>query len=212
MKWVLSLSAALLACMPPLSAADEFEKTLDRVALTIVKIRTYEMPEGFIGCTGWVVSASWGEVITASHCLPEVDPEQSRDEDAPIVFVDEAPSVVKKVGGDLVLLSVRPMTKPPLDLRKVAPAVGDTVVAVGYPRGGVLTALFRQIASLKYGYMGEVFDGYFVVNGWFDNGMSGGPIVDLDGKVVGVIQGGAPVGGVGTDWQTLKDFVRHRQP
>ena len=59
-------------------------------------------------CTGFVVSASQGQVLTARHCVDESE----------TILVDEVPATILKVDGLFALLSIVPMSKPPLDLRK----------------------------------------------------------------------------------------------
>lgn len=120
-------------------------------------------------CTGFVVDAARGWVLTARHCIEEEVP----------VFVEHVPSTIVAVSPVFALLSIPLMERPPLDLRKDRIPVGESVVSFGYGYGW-MQVVQRHIASWK--------DGDIFLDAPVAPGMSGGPIVDLAGKVVGLNQ------------------------
>ena len=104
-------------------------------------------------------------------------------------MVDGQPTEVLKTYEAFALLSTAPMSRPPLDLRKNRVPVGEAVVSFGYGYGW-MQVLQRHIASWKAGDI--IMDGALVP------GMSGGPVVDLKGRVVGLNQGTDQNGGLST--------------
>lgn len=128
------------------------------------------------GCTGFVVNSSKGLALTAKHCLPPGD--------QPLVVDGDVTEVVKE-NGTLALIKVKPMSKPPLAIRTKPLIPAETVVALGYG-GGQFIALTRTIAAT---FIMQGVPGHVALDGPLVHGMSGGPIVDLDRKVVGINQG-----------------------
>jgi putative serine protease PepD len=94
---------------------------------------------------------------------------------------------------DLALLKVDPAQAgrlSPLELADTGDVqVGDTVIAIGSPFGlqstltsGIVSALGRAIQSPN----GQVINGALQTDAAINPGNSGGPLIDTDGKVVGV--------------------------
>lgn len=161
--------------------------------LSIVEI-THPMPEEKIGrCTGFVVDAPRGWVLTVRHCLnPDGD-----------TFVDGVVSKVLKQSELFALLSDTPMTKPPLQIRTDKPQIGERAVTVGYGFG-ILTLLDRTVAAFN--------DEDIALDGPTIPGMSGGPILDVTGKVIGINQGnvlgnGGALG-VGCGIKEIREFIK----
>lgn len=140
-----------------------------------------------MGCTGFVVDIQ--TVITAKHCIPIVDGDE--------VFVDGKLSRVVKSNDELALLRIEP-SKPPLDIRKEKANIGEYVWALGYAYGE-LAVYERNIAG--------VYEGWVLTNGKFTDGMSGGPVVDEDGNVVGLIQASDTERGYISSAKDIREFT-----
>ncbi len=134
--------------------------------------------------SGFVVDPK-GYIVTNFHVA-------GRAEDIQVVFADGTRLPAKRVGGDertdLALLKVEP-AKPLVavefgDSDKVR--IGQSVLAVGNPFGlggtvtaGIVSARSRDIGSGPY-------DDYLQIDAAINQGNSGGPTFDADGRVVGV--------------------------
>ena len=129
-------------------------------------------------CTGFVVSASRGVAVTADHCIPAPGGE---------IFVDGKPSEVLKVARGIALVSVETMTKPSLSIRMTKPELGTPVTGYGYGYGDLMV-IRRNVSGFKAFGLDLRGANIVAVDGPFVDGMSGGPLVDDDGRVVGVIQ------------------------
>lgn len=148
----------------PLNRMGVSPQWIEGVERSIVKVTT----ESGV-CTGFVVDAAKGWVLTARHCVVQDQP----------VFINNEPTKILNTSEMLALLSAPEMTRPPLDLRKDRIPVGESVVSFGYGYGW-LQVMQRHIASW--------FEGDILLDAPVSPGMSGGPVVDLDGRVVGINQ------------------------
>ncbi len=85
---------------------------------------------------------------------------------------------------DVALLRTDPVTRPVLALRSEAPRVGEDVYALGSPFGERLSGtLTRGVLSSR-----RVFEGvaYLQSDAAVNPGNSGGPLIDADGRVLGI--------------------------
>jgi serine protease Do len=89
---------------------------------------------------------------------------------------------------DLAVVRVEASSLPPLELAERPPRVGELVVAIGNPLGfdrsvslGVVSALDRELPA-----RGSVLEGLVQTDAAVNPGNSGGPLLDMDGSVVGV--------------------------
>jgi serine protease Do len=134
--------------------------------------------------SGFVVDPK-GYIVTNFHVAGRAD-------DIQVVFADGSRLPAKRVGADertdLALLKVeapKPLVYVELgDSDKVR--IGQSVLAVGNPFGlggtvtaGIVSARSRDIGSGPY-------DDYLQIDAAINQGNSGGPTFDVDGKVVGV--------------------------
>lgn len=130
-------------------------------------------------CTGFIIDAAKGLGLTAEHCV--VDEEGTLFKE---VFVNGMPTEVVKVTESLALIKIPAMIGPPLDLKKDKTKAGEKVIAVGYGFGDYAVVI-RHISNPNPKSGGGLD---ISLDGPLAPGMSGGPVVDMDGKVVGVIQ------------------------
>lgn len=173
MKWplslILSMAVWISSCAAILPQPSK-PKLIEQTVSSIVKLRhpLKGNDEGhFYVCTGFVVGVEL--VLTAKHCV---------DDD---LTVDELPADVLRESDSLALVKVPGLRKGPLTIRKETLKMGDDVLVIGYGYN-FLNAFSRMVAT-------PVFDGQDVVlDGLVINGMSGGPVIDMEGKVVGIVQ------------------------
>lgn len=182
---VLLLSLAHLLHLSPLSMPQ-------RVVRSIVVVQFVDEEEKASLCTGFVVNAAAGEVLTARHCVPASGE----------VTVDGLDAVVLRTNDAFALLRMPPGIKPPLTIRPARLHIGEPVTAFGYGWGQML-ALKRHVALLWP-------DGDFGLDGPLAHGMSGGPVVDEEGKVVGLNQQSNEVLGIACGPPELQAFLAHR--
>jgi S1-C subfamily serine protease len=173
----------------PPSATTAFEGLYRR---TIDSVTLVETTSG--SGSGWVVDER-GRIVTNEHVVggdARVDVRYSRDEwrSAEVLGTDPI--------GDLAV--VEPSNPPgyaaPLPLSVESPPVGSDVAILGAPFGlpgslsvGVVSATNRLLESPT----GSAIPGAIQVDATANPGNSGGPILSLDGAVVGVVNSGAGI-------------------
>lgn len=169
-------------------------RMISTVTASIVRIEiTHEDGKGV--CTGFVVAVD--RVQTAAHCLGDVM--TADGEDATVVAID--PSL------DLMLLKAT-THKPALRFADKAPEVYSQVVGIGYAQGFTrVIALFAMVELHDYAPGEGIAPGLIVVGPWI-HGMSGGPVVNLRGEVVGIVQRANDGLGYGVSAQVVRDFMR----
>lgn len=136
--------------------------------------------------SGFVVDAEKGYIVTNNHVIADAD-------EIEVNFVDGSKLKADLVGKD---------TKTDLAVLKVDPAkhkltavqfgnsekarIGDWVLAIGNPFGlggtvtaGIISARKRDIQSGPY-------DDFIQTDAAINRGNSGGPLFDMDGKVIGI--------------------------
>lgn len=146
-------------------------------------------------CTGIQIGIRW--VLTMAHCLPEEGIK------ADVLVDNEVARVIKQDPEiDLALLGTETNAQRGImEFREGSPDQGEALLAVGFAWDEPIYVLKRFVA--------RVDDDYVYTDGSFIPGMSGGPVVDLNGKLVGIIQKGWP-GGVGgaINVKVIKKFLK----
>lgn len=185
---LLLLSSMFLLAPAPLQSSTNIP-LIDQVERSIVKVETGDLDGQHGICTGFVVSASKGEVLTALHCVPEDEP----------LYVDGVPSTVVKRSETLALIEGPKMTKPPLSVKKGEAKVGEEIWSFGYA-WGQLTVFHRWVAHFK--------DSDLATDGPLAPGMSGGPMTDLKGEVIGINQAANDVVGIACGSNEIRAFLK----
>jgi serine protease Do len=133
--------------------------------------------------SGFLISAD-GYIVTNHHVADKAD-------EIEITFENEEKYKAKVIGSDsrtdmaLLKIESKKQFKSWLDFADSPPRVGDWVLAVGNPFGlggtvtaGIVSAAGRDIGSGPYDFL--------QIDAAVNRGNSGGPAVNLDGKVIGV--------------------------
>jgi serine protease Do len=136
--------------------------------------------------SGFVIDAEKGFIVTNNHVIADAD-------EIEVNFVDgsklKAELVGKDTKTDLAVLKVDP-TKHKLKSVQFGNSdkarIGDWVLAIGNPFGlggtvtaGIISARKRDIQSGPY-------DDFIQTDAAINRGNSGGPLFDMDGKVIGI--------------------------
>jgi len=145
------------------------------------------------GGSGFVVKEN-GIILTNKHVVFDTDAEYT------ILTTDEkeypAKVLTRDMINDMAILQIEAKNLPIVELGdslKVEP--GQTVIAIGNALGlfsntvskGIVSGLSRQIsAAMGSGEESEQLRGVIQTDVAINQGNSGGPLIDLDGKVVGI--------------------------
>lgn len=185
------LASILLSALLFSSCAATRTDVIDRTFRSLVKI-DYKLDDTHVyTCTGFVINASRGYVITAEHCISE---------NKEGMLVDGQPSVIVAENDTFAILTFPPMSKPPIDIRANKPDYGEDVISVGYGFGKLMVFV-RQVAGFE--------GGDIALGGLLAPGMSGGPVVDMNGKVVGMNQSDYQmIIGIICSYDELNNFIK----
>lgn len=176
------------------------------VALRLAKSVVYiETKHG--SCTGFVIHDAAKNkdkedvdyVLTAAHC--EGDDLYADQTVAKVIWKD-----TKK---DLLVLEVADLGRPSLPIAQANPKVGDSIASFGFGFGLERPMFRTAIVSDDKTYIPE--DGIggplIVIDADYVSGMSGGPVVNVAGEVVSIVQRGSSGVGLGVGAETLRDKV-----
>lgn len=192
MKILAPILLSLVLLMPLAAApkpAPDLPSLMNRVERSLVQVVFQADEQRQHSCTGFIVDAAKGLVLTAEHCV-------EKDEN----YVNGLLSDVIKKDSHLALLKVPSMMGPPLDIRKDKLERGEQVIAMGWGYG-ILGGSLRMVYNSNY-------DGELILDGALSPGMSGGPIVDMEGKVVGVSQAAFQGIAAGCNQDSIRKFLK----
>jgi S1-C subfamily serine protease len=198
-----SIAAALLAAIlagcveppPPLEEADDLEvmddldlpelaaeSLLRRAQEVTVRIRTLGCRQFGVG-SGFVLPG--GIVVTNRHVVDEPREVTVNTWDGRTVEADVSGLAVDS---DLAILQLADDADlPEAELRTTPIEPGERIVAVGYPGGGPSTVSSGTVLGLVDGELfGEPAD-VLQIDADIRQGNSGGPVLDMDGRVIGVV-------------------------
>jgi S1-C subfamily serine protease len=192
MRCVLLTAFAVLLTLP-LSAAD-WSTIADKLAKSVVVVET---ADGL--CTGFVIDNERDHVLTANHC------------DGKELVVDGMPAKVvhKENKKDLLVLKVEDIDRPALKLAKDDPHTGQEVVSFGYGYG--LEQPLLRVAHISHNKVyipeGNLGGPFVFVDSTFVSGMSGGPVINLAGELVMIVQMGTKETGIGIGAEMIRSKV-----
>lgn len=197
-KFLTSLALAILfvasTCASPLTPAQVATSTFKSIIQVQMKFN-----DGSDGaCTAFAVRPG-GYYLTANHCIQEeltIDGKQihllRHDAEKDLAFFQYDTLV----------------PQPPLTIRTRPLDFLEEVLGIGYAYG--LTEPFVTFAHAEqFAFVpdsgassGTHFEGAFI------KGMSGGPIVDMSGQVVGIAQRSITLSSYGVNGQMLANFIK----
>ncbi|MCB9672898.1 MAG: trypsin-like peptidase domain-containing protein [Alphaproteobacteria bacterium] len=171
---------------PARSYAPLVEAVAPAVVLVRTRTRTSTGDDSGSG-SGFLIGED-GLVLTANHVIQDVSALTVKTSDG----VEHQAVVVGSDGAmDIAVLRLKGdgAPYPWLDLAKDPPRVGDRVLALGNPLGlgatvtaGIVSGIDRDLALDRYWRS----DAFIQTDAAINQGNSGGPLVDLDGRVLGM--------------------------
>lgn len=182
-----------------LNAAD-WSPIADKLSKSVVYIETTAG-----SCTGFVIaddehnkdkeSVDW--LMSADHC------------EGAELFADQMAAKIlwKDSKSDMLVLEVPDTGRPALKLAKDNPKIGDEVGSYGFG-WGLERAMFRMAhVSDDNTYIPEDGIGgpFIVIDAQFVPGMSGGPVVNVAGEVVMIVQRGGNGVGIGVGAEKIRN-------
>ena len=145
------------------------------------------LKQGSTTCAGSVIDEK-GTILTAYHCVAaggrvSVTTESGQKTTAKVVSAQRSVDLA-------VLEAKEPLQVRPLTLRAEPAVVGEEAWAIGHPQGaaapaGFLTGLLRWVPSA--GVVSGVGPYAVQTTAPINPGNSGGPLVDSEGRIIGVV-------------------------
>jgi len=169
-------AAAVVNALRKPSASDIARTALQSVVLINVTGRTSAIGSGFVVRPG-IVATNYHviEGATAGYVSLPGDDRKYRI----------AGSLAVDTSADLALLQIEELAAPPLVLAVAEPQVGDAVYAVGNPEG--LKGTFSQ--GIVSGIRSIDGQDLLQITAAISPGSSGGPIIGVDNRVIGIAVG-----------------------
>ncbi len=162
-------------------------------APSVVKVRSLAPScQKVLEGSGFVIAPD--RVMTNAHVVAGSNSVQVYASGNPLdaTVVSYNPSV------DIAILAVPHLPPPPLPFAQTQAKTGAGVVVLGYPGGGNFTATparIREVIKLTgpdiYRDPTPVTRDVYTIRADVEQGNSGGPLIDLDGHVLGVVFGAA---------------------
>jgi S1-C subfamily serine protease len=141
--------------------------------------------------TCFLISAE-GYFITNYHCIENAKEITVKGIDGDFTTKFGATVVASDPSNDLALLKISnknvKFENPPFAIRSVGVAQAEKVYALGYPKADAMgkeVKITEGIISAKSGVRGDISK--FQISAAVNSGNSGGPLIDEDGNLIGVI-------------------------
>jgi S1-C subfamily serine protease len=195
---LLAVAVLVTACIPPPPATDdvpsfsaEDDLELPAAAATSVLRRAQQVTVRIraLGCDRFGIGSGFvlpgGVVVTNRHVIDQprqvtLNTWDGRSLEASITGI--------AVDSDLAVLQLQDdVDLPVAELRTTPVTAGETVVAVGYPGGGPATVTTGSVVGLVDGELLGEPSPVLRVDATIRQGNSGGPLLDEEGRVVGVV-------------------------
>jgi S1-C subfamily serine protease len=170
-----------------------YTQVVEKAQSSVVRL-TGTMEEAHYSCTGFVIRVH--RVLTAAHCKGEN------------MTADRIPVTVLRANTDtdLMLLDVD-TNKPALKFRDLPVVRFENLTAIGYGFGWpYLTVLNVRALLVDVSPESDLTPG-LIVQGGYIHGMSGGPVIDSVGQVVGIVQQTNEGVGYGVTVTIIKAFL-----
>lgn len=191
-RWFLTslLSFSLVSVAP---AAEVTTPVVDQAAKSVYLIHA-QKEMGRIACTGFLIADE--RVMTAAHCVGE------QMTVAGLAVTDIASDTYY----DLALLTV-PIHDTPFQFRDVPVSRFEWLAALGHAYGWQRLTIFHvRVYHLDLTPAEGMRPGLLVKPGYI-GGMSGGPLVDSEGRVAGIIQASNRDLGYGISVTLIRAFL-----
>lgn len=152
-------------------------------------------------CTGWSINELKGFIVTAAHC--EGENMLADGHKAEILYVNTT--------ADLMILQVSEGKKPSIKPSTKIVKKGDELLAIGYGYGFTQPVAKQCKVAVADLVINEIEEGerFLIADCAYIGGMSGGPVVNSEGKVISIVQLGSPdnATGLGRVLKTIRDVV-----
>lgn len=184
----------------PTQAAPVRELT-DTIEDSIVRLTVMTPHDGTYICTGFSIDVR--VYLTDEHCVAPL-----KEYPGSILQADGHPAFVLKEDAtrDLAVIVVD-LVKPALEFNPILLSRGDAVQAIGYGEGFTKPTITNHyVMILNYTLAEDIYPGTIYLYP-FIGGMSGGPVFDGDGKVVGIVQRSSDTIAYGVDVSTILTFL-----
>ena len=181
-------TSQLLPETPALTVPEIAEIALDSTVYLQIK-----KPENQVGsASGFVIGE--GLIVTSYHVIEDMLTGSTARLVNSVLIHPIGAIVAADKAHDLVILKSSGISAPPLPLGDSdIVRIGDTVYVTGNPKGYLGTFSVGYISAIQ---PGDVFvaDKVFQMTAPISHGSSGGPVLNTDGKVIGIVSGGDTTG------------------
>src|SRR5262249_23289796 len=164
--------------------------------MSIVFVKGVDARDIESDCTGFVVAPQ--VIVTAAHCVNGNETALVDGVEARRTRVDET--------ADLALVSA-PIIKHTLLLRQSPVRAFEPLTAIGYAWGRDRRTVLLETA-MDNAVADETLAPGVLVRGGYLPGMSGAPLIDADGLVVGIVQTSARNVGYGVGARRIQAFIQ----